>query len=235
LASSDKSRLILKAGEAFNLKREVKTTEDGSSTIFLPELNENYHSTHGAIQESVHVFIETGLKQVKANMVKIFEVGFGTGLNCLLTYKNSEGKEMVYHAIERFPVEAELIQKLNYGQNSGADERLFFSQIHKQHWGKELVVRPGFFLKKIEGDIISFQPDISFNLIYFDAFAPEVQPELWSAAIFQKMFEMLEPGGILVTYCAKGEVRRTMQACGFTVERIPGPPGKREMLRATRN
>jgi tRNA U34 5-methylaminomethyl-2-thiouridine-forming methyltransferase MnmC len=235
LATSDKNRLILKPDEPFTFKREVITTEDGSSTIFLPELNENYHSTHGAVRESMHVFIDAGLKQINSDKIKIFEVGFGTGLNCWLTFKNSEGRDILYHAIERFPIEDNLIQKLNYGQFTGVGGDLFFSQIHEFPWEKELMMSQRFMLKKIKGDLISFETPQTYNLIYFDAFAPEVQPELWSAEVFRKMYDMLEPGGILVTYCAKGEVRRTMQACGFAVERLPGPPGKREMLRAIKN
>jgi tRNA U34 5-methylaminomethyl-2-thiouridine-forming methyltransferase MnmC len=235
LATSDKNQLILNPDEPFTFKREVITTEDGSSTIFLPELNENYHSIHGAIQESMHVFIDAGLKQINADKIKIFEVGFGTGLNCWLTYKNAVWRNILYHAIERFPIGVDLVQKLNYSQVPESDDGSFFGQVHELPWEMESKVRQGFTLHKFKGDLISFQPKHTYNLIYFDAFAPEVQPELWIAEIFQKMFDMLDPGGILVTYCAKGEVRRTMQACGFVTERLPGPPGKREMLRAIKN
>jgi tRNA U34 5-methylaminomethyl-2-thiouridine-forming methyltransferase MnmC len=234
LANSEKKQLILKSGQPFDLEREVRITSDGSSTIFIPYLNENYHSTHGAMQESMHVFIEAGFKQINSHPVKIFEVGFGTGLNCLLTYLNSNGRQVVYHSIERFPVENNLLKQLNYNQLLEGNVPNFFDSMHKLPWDVELEVVPEFKLKKITEDINQYEPDITFNLIYFDAFAPEVQPGLWTLEVFQKMFEMLDPGGILVTYCAKGDVRRTMQACGFKTERLPGPPGKWEMLRATR-
>jgi tRNA U34 5-methylaminomethyl-2-thiouridine-forming methyltransferase MnmC len=235
LATPDKNRLILKPNESFNLKREIRITEDGSSTIFLPELNENYHSIHGAIQESMHVFIEAGLKQIPKKELSVFEVGFGTGLNCFLSFLYAEGKKIAYHAIEKFPVEDSLLSGLNY-TNAFNDEALsIFNEIHKIPWNAEVSITTDFSLLKIVGDINSYLPKSSYNLIYFDAFAPEVQPELWTLEVFQKMYAMLIPDGILVTYCAKGEVRRTMQSCGFSVERIPGPPGKREMLRARKS
>lgn len=232
MANSDKNQLILKPGEPFKLKREIRATGDGSPTIYLPELNENYHSTHGAVQESMHVFIEAGLHQVESEQINVFEVGFGTGLNCLLTFLHATDKEITYHSIEKFPVEDSLLSELKYGNICPAEYFRIFKTMHELPWDNECILSPRFKLKKIENDLSSFLPDTFYKLIYFDAFAPEVQPELWTPKIFQKMFEMMESGGILVTYCAKGEVRRTMQACGFKVERIPGPPGKREMLRA---
>jgi tRNA U34 5-methylaminomethyl-2-thiouridine-forming methyltransferase MnmC len=232
LAATDKNQLILKPGEFFSLKREVRITDDGSSTIFIPALNENYHSTHGAIQESMHVFIEAGLNQNNSQSINIFEVGFGTGLNCVLTHVYSRGRKILYNAIEKFPVDNDLLNQLNYGEIA---DKTFFQILHQSPWDIEMEAAPGFIMRKITGDISEFNPDIKYNLIYFDAFAPEVQPELWTPVIFEKMYNMLDPGGILTTYCAKGEVRRTMQKCGFKVERLPGPPGKREMLRASKS
>jgi tRNA U34 5-methylaminomethyl-2-thiouridine-forming methyltransferase MnmC len=220
------------------LKREIKITADGSSTIYLPELEENYHSIYGAVQESMHVFIESGLFQFSARKtIRIFEMGFGTGLNCLLSLLYSKQKEVFYYALEKYPLDKEIWSQLNYAEILEKDDRLLniFSAIHAREWDKRPVeMSPGFFLAKELGDISSFQSGQQFDLIYFDAFAPQVQPELWTAEIFQKMHDILLPEGILVTYCAKGSVRRNLIQAGFQAERLPGPPGKREMLRAIR-
>lgn len=220
------------------MKREIRITADGSSTIFLPELEENYHSVYGAVQESMHVFIESGLYQFSTRKtIHIFEMGFGTGLNCLLSLLHNRHNEIFYHAIEKYPLGEEIYSQLNYTQILEKDGRLpnIFSAIHTQEWDRKLIeVSPGFFLAKELTDISSFQSGQRFDLIYFDAFAPQVQPGLWTVEIFQRMHDILFPEGILVTYCAKGSVRRNLIQAGFLVERLPGPPGKREMLRATR-
>ncbi len=221
------------------MKREIRITADGSSTIFMPELEENYHSIYGAVQESMHVFIESGLFQLSTRKtIHIFEMGFGTGLNCLLSLLYSKHEEMFYYALEKYPLDEEIYSQLNYAELLKKDDnRLLniFSDIHTLEWDQKLVeISPGFFLAKERGDITSFQSGQRFDLIYFDAFAPQVQPGLWTADIFQKMHDILLPEGILVTYCAKGSVRRNLIQAGFQAERLPGPPGKREMLRAIR-
>lgn len=217
-----------------HMKRHIKTTEDGSSTIYVPELDEHYHSTHGAIQESMHVFIEAGLNQIKNKEVKIFELGFGTGLNCLLTWLNKSAKSIRYTCIEKYPVETDLATRLNFGDVLKLDEkqsRIFYA-LHHTEWDTLASIHPEFQLKKIEGDIKEYTFESKFDLVYFDAFAPEVQPNLWTKEIFEKLYLAMEVGGILTTYCAKGVVRRILQGVGFEVERIPGPPGKRQMMRA---
>jgi hypothetical protein len=203
----------------------IKTTADGSSTLYLPSLNENYHSVNGAVQESVHVFINAGLKWTNSNPVNILT---------LLETKNS--RVVNYHGIEPYPPESELINKLNYPEylNLNDADKSIFSLMHQIPCGKDFHLREDFTLRKITKVFSEMDWEIKYDLIYFDAFAPAVQPELWTENIFSELYEQSQPGGIMVTYCAKGEVRRAMQRAGFKVERLPGPPGKREMLRATK-
>lgn len=215
----------------------LELTEDGSHTLFVPSLNEHYHSVHGAIQESEHVFISAALKECPLQQISIFEVGFGTGLNALLTakYAKESNLHINYVSIEANPIKIDLIEKLNYAQDT---DKEFYQKLHSVEWGREQQITDNFSLTKIEADFTNF--DFSkwenhFNIVYFDAFAPDIQGEMWSAELFNSMFEIMQAKGIMTTYCAKGEVRRRMQAAGFTVERIPGPPGKREMLRARKD
>jgi tRNA U34 5-methylaminomethyl-2-thiouridine-forming methyltransferase MnmC len=236
------------------MQRKLILTSDGSHTILLPESNVTYHSIHGAVQESKHVFIEAGLRSLnpaKKTIVNIFEMGFGTGLNALLTMIEAEKLERAIHyeAIEQFPLDNKQIGSLNYCTQLGRqDLQMVFEQLHHCEWEKTIKLTPKFTFKKSAANLLDFEtPETwlsgpkdslrrrqAFELIYFDAFAPNVQPELWTKEIFDKMFEMLEQGGILVTYCSKGDVRRAMQAAGFTVEKLPGPKGKREIIRAFR-
>lgn len=220
------------------MKREIRITEDGSTTLYVPEMNENYHSTHGAIQESMHVFIQSGLFQlVEQEELKIFEMGFGTGLNCFLTLLHAGKAKVQYVALEKYPLEEELIQQLNYHEVLKVDklENHLYNTIQSASWNNTSIdMNKNFSLQKCKGDLLSYNSDKKFDLIYFDAFAPQFQPELWTVKVFKKMYESLHQNGILVTYCAKGEVRRNMINSGFHVERIAGPPGKREMLRAHR-
>lgn len=207
-------------------------TADGTVTLFAPELNEHYHSVHGAMQESMHVFIRAGLHFAEPKQpLRIFEVGFGTGLNALLS-QILKPCPVTYHSIEFFPLEKENIAELNYAENE-ADKTIFLA-IQNAPWNIETTISENFSLKKIKADLHLFKTDEKYDLIYFDAFSPEAQPEMWTAAVFEKMYSLLNPNGILVTYCAKGEVKRTLKASGFEVESIPGPPGKREMTRARR-
>ncbi len=211
------------------------TTSDGSPTLLNEELEEHYHSRHGAIRESQHVFIDAGLKAVTVQgCVNILEIGLGTGLNAFLTFL--EKKEVMYTALEAFPLDESITNALNYPALLNADAANdVFRNIHSSDWGRVITLSSTFELKKIKGKVQDTELDQAFHLIYFDAFAPGVQPELWTKEIFDKMFAALLPGGILVTYCAKGEVKRNMKAAGFTIEALQGPPGKREMTRAKRD
>lgn len=223
--------------------RQIVFTEDGSVSFFLPDLNENYHSTHGAVQESQHVFMKMGWEEQSWKPgVDILEIGFGTGLNAWLVLgevRRDPGSPQVYYtAVELYPVDKEQAQSLNYFEFDSpfaADERRkYFMSLHEAEWNVVSEIWPGFALEKLKVSLEDFVPAQLYDLIFFDAFAPKVQPEMWTKEVFDTMFGSLRQGGVLVTYCAKGEVRRNMIAAGFTVERVPGPPGKREMLRATK-
>ena len=222
------------------MQRKLILTGDGSHTISMPELNVTYHSIHGAIQESKHVFIEAGLKSllpVEGTALNVFEMGFGTGLNALLTIIESERlqRKIYYETVEQFPLDNGEVRSLNYcEQLDREDLQPIFEQLHSCEWEKKVNITENFGFNKSRTNLLNLETSETFELIYFDAFAPNVQPELWTNEIFEKMFAMLEPGGILVTYCSKGDVRRAMQAAGFIVEKLPGPRGKREMTRALR-
>jgi len=219
------------------MQRKLILTSDGSHTVSLPELNVTYHSIHGAIQESRHVFIEAGLKGLslgEANNLGIFEAGFGTGLNALLTIIEAERlkRNVYYETVEQFPMNGDETSLLNYcTQLDREDLQPIFEQLHSCEWEQKINITSNFIFKKTRTNLLTFETSERFELIYFDAFAPNVQPELWTKEIFEKMFALLEPGGILVTYCSKGDARRAMQAAGFIVEKLPGPKGKREMIR----
>jgi tRNA U34 5-methylaminomethyl-2-thiouridine-forming methyltransferase MnmC len=214
------------------MKREILITSDGSTTINLPELNEQYHSKNGSINESYHVFINSGLRQVKSDVVSILEIGFGTGLNCFITYLEAE-KEIDYVGVEAYPVTSEEVEKMNFISVLNAEkDKASFEKIHNVAWEEKHQISNKFSLTKRKQFFEDIDDKNAFNLIYFDAFGARVQPQLWTVEIFRKMFDSLKENGILVTYSAKGSVRRAMQEVGFTVERLPGPPGKREMLRA---
>ena len=224
------------------MKREIITTADGSSTIFLPEWNEHYHSKHGAIQEALHVFIRHGFQKIiekfPGKPISILEAGFGTGLNALITYleADKDGISVEYTGVEAYPVSSEEIKKLNYSSAFGSEGAAeIFKKLHEVPWGKEAQISSFFTHQKNQMFFREIAENEEFDLIYFDAFGPRVQPELWTEEIFQKMFSALKSGGILTTYSAKGSVRRAMKTVGFEVERLPGPPGKREMLRATKS
>jgi tRNA U34 5-methylaminomethyl-2-thiouridine-forming methyltransferase MnmC len=219
------------------VKREIVKTSDGSTTIHLPDWNENYHSTHGAIQESNHVFIDKGLSVVSKPEVSILEIGFGTGLNCFLTLLEAEKRKIAvnYVGVEAYPVTEEEAVQLNYVSEVNVDEKqTVFNQLHQISWEENHLVLPGFYLEKRKQFFKDIEAVNQFDLVYFDAFGAEHQPQLWTVEIFKIMFEAMKQNGVLVTYCAKGSVRRAMQEVGFTVERLDGPPGKREMLRATK-
>lgn len=217
------------------MKRKVIVTADGSTTIQLEEWNEQYHSKHGAIQEAYHVFLKNGLYAMEFSKISILEMGFGTGLNALITYLEAERKSLSidYVGVEAFPVTQQELSQLNYVDALDAPKlKLVFDSFHTLPWEEKQPISPFFKLLKQQKDFLQVEEVDRFNLIYFDAFGPRVQPELWTMEIFRKMHAALKSGGVLVTYSAKGSVRRNLQDVGFTVERLPGPPGKREMLRA---
>lgn len=226
------------AGEE-SMKPIIEKTADGSHTLFVSELDEHYHSVNGAIQESNHVFIETGLKHCEKDTISIFEVGFGTGLNAFLTLLEAKksNKVIYYTSIEAYPLDKSLIRELNYPEQLSADSLSYFYQLHDAEWGEEVKISNNFYLRKLHADFVQFdfsQITNQQDLIYFDAFAPDKQPDMWSQDIFDQLYKLSSAQGLLVTYCAKGVVRRMMQQAGYTTERLPGPPGKREMLRATK-
>jgi tRNA U34 5-methylaminomethyl-2-thiouridine-forming methyltransferase MnmC len=220
------------------MKIEIRETMDGSKTLYLEEIDEHYHSTFGAVQESQHVFIREGFAQCPKQDISVLEIGFGTGLNCYLTLMESLKREKItrYYSIEKFPLAEAFWGNLNYQLHVQDGNAEFFELLNKAPWGCEVEICSQFSLYKIKGDALQWDfidlPKI--DVVYFDAFSPEKQPELWEKPLFEKLFSMMHEQGILVTYCAKGIVRRTLQSIGFTVERIPGPPGKREMIRAVK-
>lgn len=222
------------------MQRKIITTADGSKTIHIEEWNEQYHSTHGAIQEAYHVFIKHGLKhyvdQYATDNISILEIGFGTGLNTFITALETQkcNLNIVYTGVEAYPVSDEELKALNYVELiSQADEDVF-RKIHQVSWETPSHIVENFTLTKQKLLFSEINTKEEFNLIYFDAFGARVQPELWTEAIFNAMYNALKHEGVLVTYSAKGSVRRAMQSVGFMVERLEGPPGKRHMLRATK-
>ncbi|GAA4271006.1 tRNA (5-methylaminomethyl-2-thiouridine)(34)-methyltransferase MnmD [Aquimarina gracilis] len=223
------------------VKREIITTADGSTTIHLPELNEHYHSKHGAINEALHVFIESGFRHVlnkrKFNPLCILEIGFGTGLNAFITFLEAKKRvqNIEYIGVEAYPVAFEEAILMNYPEKLGiSGNKPVFERMHQTLWENPEAISQDFLLTKRKQFFSDINDENCFDLIYFDAFGARVQPDLWTAEIFLKMHSALKLKGVLVTYSAKGSVRRAMQEVGFEVERLPGPPGKREMLRATK-
>ena len=216
------------------MKRELQETADGSHTLFIPEMDEHYHSGNGAVQESRHVFIEAGLHRQEKKDITVFEVGFGTGLNAYLTLLDAENEDrsVDYFSVELYPLDPALVRALNYGDMICPEKKMLFTALHSAAWNEPVKITDHFTLHKIQGDNNSCTLPEDMDLIYFDAFAPDKQPEMWSQEIFDRLYAYTSEGGILTTYCAKGVVRRMMQKAGYSVERIPGPPGKREMLRA---
>jgi tRNA U34 5-methylaminomethyl-2-thiouridine-forming methyltransferase MnmC len=218
---------------------EVIQTSEGSSSLYIPGLKEQYHSRHGAVQESEHVYIQAGMGECPMKEMAIFEMGFGTGLNALLTFLRArkEGRFVHYDCIENSPLPFIQVDSLGYPEFLKLDkhEAKIFRTMHECKWDRVKKITHEFTLLKKEGSLENISFVHSYDLVYFDAFAPEVQPELWTEGIFRKLYHAINVNGILVTYCAKGEVRRCLQRSGFLVERLSGPPGKREMLRARKN
>ncbi|HIM12243.1 TPA: SAM-dependent methyltransferase [Candidatus Poribacteria bacterium] len=213
---------------------DLITTRDGSHTLDVPGLKERYHSIHGAIQKSKHVFIEMGLCHFSSESLSILEVGFGTGLNAFLTFLETINQEILinYHALEPFPLPLSCTIKLNYLKLLEAVKfQKVFNLMHQCPWGPAIQVTPQYKFQKSIRKVQDTDYKTEFELIYYDAFAPHAQAEMWNEDVFVKMIDALKSGGGLVTYCAKGDVRRTMQKVGFHVQKLPGPRGKREMLR----
>ena len=251
------------------MNEALRLCEDGSHTLYSEKAGECYHSIHGALNESLHIFIDSGFRAVlngfedrqigtvvprlslnsddcnqetanpeagtDSTTVRILEVGFGTGLNALLTAVLSDNEHILvsYLGLEPFPIETDTVQQLNYSSILAGKSNLFFNAMHESEWETSLLIHPCFnFRKKKTGFMDADLPNDGFDLIYFDAFSPEAQPDLWEPEVFEKCFRVLAKDGVLVTYCAKGRVKRALKAAGFTVENLPGPPGKREITRA---
>jgi tRNA U34 5-methylaminomethyl-2-thiouridine-forming methyltransferase MnmC len=215
----------------------IITTSDGSHSLLNRALNETYHSHHGAIQESIHVFIEKGLKyfleRSSQSSINIFEVGFGTGLNALLTLEAvaQRSTHISYTSIETFPLENAIWSQLNYAKNAASSE--MFAAIHQADWNSLVQIHPNFDLLKMETSLQNLLLQISFyDLIFFDAFAPNKQPEMWEMPVLEKVVQSMKEGGVFVTYCAKGQLKRDLKTLGLQVETLEGPPGKKEMVRA---
>lgn len=216
------------------MKIEIKLTDDNSHTLFVPDLNETYHSKHGAIQESMHVFVNAGLGYFNEKKLTVLEVGFGTGLNAALSCIFAEDNAVLvdYTGVEAFPINNEIAQQLNYTSLiEGLSEKEFLN-LHYLRWNEKTKISNYFSLTKLNKSIKDFELDNNFDVVFFDAFGPNVQPEMWDKSIFENLFNSLKENGVLVTYCAKGSVKRTLKEVGFTIENLPGPPGKREMTRA---
>jgi tRNA U34 5-methylaminomethyl-2-thiouridine-forming methyltransferase MnmC len=217
------------------LKREIITTNDGSTTIHLIDWDESYHSKHGAIQEAYHVFIKSGLSLFEVKSVSILEIGFGTGLNAFITYLETKkvNQTIDYIGVEAYPVQVEEALQMNYvSELNASDEIEIFNKMHKCNWEEKQNISDKFSLTKRKQFFQDVTDENAFDLIYFDAFGFRVQPELWSLEIFKKMYLALKPNGILVTYACRSSIKNAMLECGFKVEKLPGAPGKREMLRA---
>jgi tRNA U34 5-methylaminomethyl-2-thiouridine-forming methyltransferase MnmC len=222
--------------DAFN-DHSIITTDDGSYTLFLPKLGEQYHSLKGALAESMHVYIHTGYQSITTNPVSVLEIGFGTGLNTLLTLLEAEkeNRSTVYHSLEKYPLSGDIIKNLNYSRILGENTAIYWKTIHESGWNSSSVICSNFEFARYDCDVYDFCPQRKYDVVYYDAFAPEVQPEMWTQKLFNDIFSWMNTGGVLVTYCAKGIVRRTLQASGFEVERLNGPVGgKREILRAAK-
>lgn len=246
------------------MNRELITTADGSHSLYVKELDEHYHSIHGAIQEAQHVFIKTGIQHLVSqnySTISILEIGFGTGLNTLLSFLEAEklNVKLDYTSLEAFPLDTEIVSRLNYVEliskiDSGISSvhtstplsvteqsdisnhenkiKNIFQQLHSCEWEKKTELSKNFSLLKIKNTLQEIKFSSNFDLIFFDAFGPRVQPEMWTEEVFSKIYASTNPKGCLVTYCAKGEVKRTLKKVGYIVETLPGPPRKREMVRA---
>ena len=223
------------------MEREIRTTQDGSKTLYIKDLNENYHSHHGALQEANHVFIKNGLNLVNYYEINILELGFGTGLNALVTIndflKNDKNHVINYFTVEKYPVNIEEVSELDYGSSFEHPEiKDFYDKLHQCPWNEKTEILSGFFFTKFQCDFFDIEnltlPKI--NLVYYDCFGARVQPDLWEDKIFKIVSDTMENEGLITTYSSKGSVRRILKDLNFEVEKKAGPPGKREMMIATK-
>lgn len=221
------------------MKKQLLLTGDGSYTLHLPKWNEQYHSKHGALQEALHVFIKEGIAHfintISVPEVNILEMGFGTGLNALLTHQfaSQNNIKIYYTGVEAYPLEWEVVQQLNYTKQLQIKD-FYFQKIHQASWVKPTTITPNFTIHKQKKFFLDIEEKDIFHLIYFDAFGIRVQPECWTSQLFSKLYQALKSNGVLVTYAANGPAKRALLEVGFRVEKLKGPPGKREMLRATK-
>lgn len=222
-----------------NMEKVFMITEDGSQTVYLPELDEHYHSIHGAISESMHIYIEQGLLFSGRKNLSVLEIGFGTGLNAYLSYcfAQKENLNIDYYSLEKYPLTKQEYGLLNYPKIIFSEYASTFNRLHEAEWNKEVNISVNFKLNKVHADLLTFQFEEApkFDLVFYDAFAPVKQPEMWTDEILHKVAASVKKEGVLVTYCAKGSVRRTLTDAGFIMERIPGPKGKKEILRGKKN
>lgn len=218
-----------------NWGRKIIETADGSKTLFIPKMDEQYHSVNGAKTESEYVFLKKGYLHHSSESPKVFEVGFGTGLNALLTAleADKQKRSTTFYTIEKYPVTSQEIEHLEYGRIISEEAQKIFSDLHQAEWGKTIQVSDYFFIHKIEADLTKFCFDTipAIDVVYFDAFGPDKQSSMWQFDIFEKIYNASANNSIFVTYSAKGVIRRSLQNCGYLMERLPGPPGKRQMLR----
>lgn len=223
------------------MEREIRTTYDGSNTLFIKDLNENYHSHHGAVQEAIHVFIENGFKLVYDCEINILELGFGTGLNVLVTideYLKTDKNHIVnFFTVEKYPINNEEVEELNHSEFVNfPNSKEIYAKIHHCEWEKRVEILPNFYLTKYKADFFDLEhielPPV--NLVYFDCFGARVQPDLWEHTLMKMIDAKMKTGGLLTTYSSKGSFRRVLQDLNFLVEKKQGPPGKREMINATK-
>ncbi len=221
---------------------EIIKTKDGSHSLLVPEMNETYHSTHGAVTESQYVFIDKGLrffyeKYPEAKTIHVLEVGFGTGLNALLSCLYAEQHEVnvVYRSLETNPIDASLTDQLNFHEQLPTAAKPIYDRLHRADWGKEVIISTHFSLEKIQRPLQDYQAPAGWiDLVYYDAFAPSRQPDMWHPALYARLFDGMKTNGVFVTYCAQGQFKRDLKATGFDVEKLPGPPGKAEMTRGVK-
>lgn len=216
------------------MERNIIITSDGSTTIHIPEMEEHYHSTNGAIQEAYHVYIKNGFEQVSKDEISVLEIGFGTGLNCFITFLEAN-KKVNYVGVEAYPVTSEEVKGMNYvSELKATDNQAVFDKLHEVTWEEKHAITSTFTLTKRKQWFKDITDVDSYDVIYFDAFGPDKQPDLWTEAIFEKMYKALKINGVLVTYSSKGDVKRALKKVGFSLKRLQGPPGKRHMLKATK-
>ncbi len=215
---------------------ELKITQDGSHTLYVPEIDEHYHSHFGALTESKHIFINAGLASLEASAVSVLEVGFGTGLNALLSAIHAEENKIrvSYTSLEKYPLDPSLVRQLNYGPLAGSRGPQLFEAIHAASWGEQNAITEWFSLTKILSDLTVEDPAGLYDIIFFDAFGPDKQPEMWTEDVMRRIEAVTHAGSVFVTYSAKGSLKRMLRALSFDVTLLPGPPGKRVMTRAVK-